>query len=138
MATLKDKIRVARRLEAEARAKTRNLYDADGRADARAIARQLGWRLPTIAKAVGLDVRLLIRNPVCDEFQQSGRSLGKLLELLLYLFGNYPTVMTWLKRPHADLRDSKHRKVSPLDVIKRGDLEVIEGLVDDILTGQPG
>lgn len=126
------------RLEKNAKAKLRHLYDEDGRANAKAIAKELGWRVPTLAGALGLDAEALKKDPVSKEFQKKGHRIGRLLETLFYLFGEQKTVMGWLKRRHPDLRDSVHGKQSPLEVIKLGHLEAVEGIIDGILTGQPG
>lgn len=136
--SLKAKIRLGRRLEKEAKAKLRHLYDDQGHVDAKAIARELGWHLPTLARAVGLDAETLKNNTVSEKFQKAGHRLAHLLETLLYLFGEEQVMMAWLKCSHPDLRDSKYGKQSPLNLIRQGHLKVVEGLVDAFLTGQPG
>lgn len=111
----------------------RELYDQTGRVDFSAIARKLDEPTGRFALLTGLTANALRQNPTSERAQPQGRRLVRLLEHLNNSFGDWKDTMIWMRHAHPELEGR-----SPLEVIEAGLIEAIEGLANDLATGQPG
>lgn len=86
-----------------------------------------------MAAIVDYTPRGLGKNPTSPKLQPQLERLVKLLTSLRELLdGDMNLVRVWLKAPHPALGDAK-----PLDYLAEGKLDLVEGLVHAIESGQP-
>lgn len=106
---------------------------ATGRYDALRLADVLAVSQKEMAEMVGYTPRGLGKNPASPLLQPRLERLVKLVMTLRELLdGDMSLVRVWLKAPHPALGNAK-----PLAYLTAGRLELVEGLVYAIETGQP-
>ena len=104
-----------------------------GRYDAKRLADVLAVSQKEMAEVVGYTPRGIGKNPASPHLQPQLERLVKLVTTLRELLdGDMSLVRVWLKAPHPVLGDAK-----PLDYFMEGHLDLVEGLVYAIETGQP-
>ena len=107
---------------------------ATGRYDAKRLADALAISQKEMAGVIGYTPRGLGKNPASPHLQSQLERLVKLVTTLRELLdGDVSLVRVWLKAPHPALGNAK-----PLDYLTEGRLDLVEGLVHAIETGQPG
>lgn len=107
--------------------------DATGRVNVMALAKKLGEPASALAPAIGLTATSIRRNPTSERAQPAARRIFAVMQHAVRTFGDLPDAMLWMRTPHPDL-DEK----APLDLIKGGEVDTIEGMLHMIDTGQPG
>ena len=106
---------------------------ATGRYDAKRFADVLAITQKEMASIVGYTPRGLGKNPTSSKLQDDLERLVLLVTKLRELLdGDMSLVRVWLKAPHPALGGAK-----PLEYLEEGRLELVEGLVHAIETGQP-
>ena len=106
---------------------------ATGRYDAKRLAEALAITQKEMAEIVGYTPRGLGKNPASPKLQDELERLVLLVTKLRELLdGDMSLVRIWLKAPHPALGDAR-----PLEYLEKGHLELVEGLVHAIETGQP-
>jgi Protein of unknown function (DUF2384) len=111
-----------------------DMFDEEGRVSGLAIAAALGETSDAIARAFGVDPQVMLSNPVAELIQVPGRRLaGILAELSHYFSNDFASAVAWMRKPHPQLDN-----LSPLDMIKEGDMQTVAGMVRMIGTGEPG
>jgi uncharacterized protein (DUF2384 family) len=104
-----------------------------GRYDAKRLAEVLVITQKEMAKIVGYSPRGLSKNPTSPRLQSDLERLVRLVTRLRELLdGDMGLVRIWLKTPHPALGGNK-----PLAYLEDGRLDLVEGLVQAIETGQP-
>lgn len=104
-----------------------------GRYDAKRLADVLSISQKDMADVVGYTPRGLGKNPASPHLQPRLERLVKLVTTLRELLdGDMGLVRVWLKAPHPALGNAK-----PLDYLREDHLDLVEGLVHAIETGQP-
>ena len=103
-----------------------------GRYDAKRLADALAITQKEMAEIVGYTPRGLGKNPASPKLQDDLERLVRLITKLRELLdGDMGLVRIWLKAPHPALENAK-----PLEYLEEGQLELVEGLVHAIETGQ--
>ncbi len=106
---------------------------ATGRYDAKRLADVLAITQKAMAEITGYSPRGLGKNPTSPKLQPELERLVRLVTTLRELLdGDMGLVRVWLKAPHPALGGAK-----PLEYLEDGRLDLIEGLVHAIETGQP-
>jgi Protein of unknown function (DUF2384) len=109
------------------------MYDREGRIDALAIASGLGESPSTMASVLGVPLQTILENPVTGLIQPRGLRLAGILEELTHYFGgDFKATVVWMRKPHPQLDD-----LSPLDLLKEGDINTVAAMVRMIGTGEP-
>ena len=104
-----------------------------GRYDAKRLADALAITQKEMAGIVGYTSRGLSKNPTSPKLQDDLERLVRLVTKLRELLdGDMGLVRIWLKAPHPAFAGAK-----PLTVLEEGKLDLVEGLVHAIETGQP-
>lgn len=104
-----------------------------GRYDAKRLASTLAVSHKQMADIVGYSARGLAKNPTSPRLQDKLARLVVLVTSLRELLdGDMALVRIWLNAPHPVLGNA-----SPLDYLMGGHLDLVEGLVHAIETGQP-
>ena len=112
---------------------TKEPYDSHGRVDTEAVAKRLGVKMAVLAHALGMKPDTLRKNPVRESAQPIAQRLVAVIAELTRLFdGDEKSALIWIRKPNPDLEGA-----SPLQVISEGDLDVVEGIVEAIASGQP-
>lgn len=114
----------------------RDMYDNNGRLNARAMASAIGEDTTALARVFGVKPDTVLKNPVTDKIQGEAQRLVFLFETLTAHFGgDWKYAKIWLRKPHPFL-DNR----SPLNVIlnhKEG-LTAIIGMAMQMREGIPG
>lgn len=104
-----------------------------GRYDAKRLAETLAITQKEMADIIGYTPRGLGKNPTSTKLQPDLERLVKLVTKLRELLdGDMRLVRVWLKAPHPALGNAK-----PLEYLREGHLDLVEGLVHAIEVGQP-
>jgi uncharacterized protein (DUF2384 family) len=109
------------------------LFDEKGRIDLAAVAKLIGQQVARLAPMTSLTPHALRKNPTSDKAQPAGRRFVEILSSAVYLFGGMKPAMIWMRYPRHELGGE-----SPLAIALKGEFGAVEGLLHDILSGQPG
>jgi uncharacterized protein (DUF2384 family) len=110
----------------------RDLHDARGNLNARALARRLGVSLERLAPALGYTPQGLARNPASNRLQEPLAQVAHVVERLHALLADSRSVTIWLRAPHPDLGGR-----TPLALILAGEAGVVATLLHLAEAGQP-
>jgi predicted phosphodiesterase/uncharacterized protein (DUF2384 family) len=106
--------------------------DEEVRVDANRIAKVLRLKERAVARLLGVQSATLGHDSVCEQTQQPGRRIVAILDALADMLGDERSTLVWMRKPHPALQGA-----SPIQAIEHGDLDVVEGIVEHLRTGQP-
>lgn len=109
------------------------VYDEYGLVDVKAVAAVTGEPIAQLAKFMPVTPSALSHNPKSPRAQAAARRFVALLQRLTYNTGSTRQALIWLRRQNPELENK-----SPFEVIKQGHIDVVEDLLGDYETGQPG
>lgn len=104
-----------------------------GRIDAKKVAALLGVPLAETARILGRNLSTVHKTPGAQALQPRLAKLEQILAALHRLAGSNENLRIWLKAPNPEL-DGR----TPIDLLNDGKMEVVAGLLEDALLGQPG
>ncbi len=112
-----------------------NVLTDAGRVDAKKLAHELDMTIPKIAPALGKSARWLNENPTAPSIQAAALQLVDAMNALADSLGGLKFANAWLKTPTDEFA-----KRSPAEVLQRepNGLEAVIGLIDAIVSGEPG
>jgi len=110
-----------------------SLFDEKGRVDLAAVADLTGQPVTRLAPMTSLTAYALRKNPTSDKAQPAGRRFVEILSSAFYIFGGTKPALIWMRYPREELGGE-----SPLDIALKGEFGPVEGLLHDMLSGQPG
>jgi hypothetical protein len=106
---------------------------ATGRLDAFKIAECYGIAPSALAEIVGVSRQSLLKTPDSPHRQSLLRPFAKLPQLAVGLLGSPEKFRVWLNEPNEEL----YQHVSPMDLVRRGQVADALALVQDQLLGTP-
>jgi uncharacterized protein (DUF2384 family) len=109
------------------------LYDEQGRVDMAAVSDMTGEPMARLAQMTPLTPGALRKNPTSERAQPSARRFVRVLSEMSRLLGSRKAALIWLRTPHPEL-DGR----SALELLYGKQFEAVEGLVHDLLSGEPG
>lgn len=109
------------------------LEPGSGLLDAQLVARFLATDIEDLAAMLGEDPEVVSADPAAVALQQGLSTVAFICSGLLEVTGgNLRSVQIWLNAPHPVLDDE-----SPLALMRGGEIQVVVGVVDDLLSGAP-
>jgi uncharacterized protein YcfJ len=108
------------------------LHDSTGRLHAGKIADYLQIPLKQFAEALGKNYSTVHRTPSALALQVTLRSIKSSLVILEEVLGDRTRVLAWLNHPHPDLG-----RQTPMEVILKGNAQVIQDMLEAALEGIP-
>lgn len=113
--------------------KIRKAFEDSGKVNVRNLASMMDVSVRTISRGLGVTEGAVRRNSATDRAQPAARKMVDVLQRAYDEFGDWKDTMIWLRTQRDDL--SGH---SPLDLILSGRGEVVDDLISNIESGQPG
>jgi len=104
-----------------------------GRIDAKLIADFFQLSVAKVAKIVGSESKTVHKTPDAVRIQSGLSVFLRVASALMDNYGSKDKAKIWLNTPNPDLDN-----LQPLEVIKKGQCEVIAELLEDALLGHPG
>ena len=109
---------------------SRDLRVANGNLSATAVASVFGLSLNKLAVWLGRSRQALSKTPDSDSLQNELAFFERVARLRVVL--SKDRFLKWLRMPNSQLEGD-----TPLDLLAKGERQVIADLVDDMLTGAP-
>ncbi len=103
-----------------------------GRLDARQIAAHFGLELKTVAGLLGQKLSTISKTPDSKALQPDLTVFGRIAAALQRLVGSEQNSRIWLNAPNPQLGGK-----TPAQAIAEGDADIVAGILDDMLVGQP-
>src|SRR5689334_11418172 len=108
------------------------LHARNGRLDARAASALFGVSLASLARALGRSEQAVHKTPTAPSLQEGLRLFERIGAVLLRLAGSEVGLRTWMHAPHPELEEE-----APIELLLSGEGEVVEDLLEAVLTGEP-
>ncbi len=109
------------------------LHASNGRLDAQRMAKWFDVSLTRFSKFLGVAVQTVHKTPSGVRLQLKLSVFARIAGALATLFGTEARARIWLNAPNPELGGK-----TPLMVIEKQKSEVVAGLLEDALVGQPG
>jgi DNA-binding response OmpR family regulator len=109
------------------------LRNPNGRLDAKRVARLFGMPLAEVARILHRQASTMHKTPDAPSLQQPLALFERIAVALLPLAGSEEGFRMWMNAPSPDLGG-----LAPMELLKRGQGEIVAELLEDALVGQPG
>jgi uncharacterized protein (DUF2384 family) len=113
--------------------KIRSVFEESGKVNVRELATIMDVSLRKVASGIGVTEGAVRNRPDSDRAQPGAQRIVNVLQRAYASIGDWKETMIWLRSNRRDLSG-----LSPLDLIISGRGEIVEDLLDNIETGQPG
>ena len=110
---------------------------ATGRLDASPIAALLGISLYDIARLCDVSTESISQNPSSSGIQAKLQLLEGVTYALRWCDGSEAKFRAWLSCPNRDFPEMNGQKLSPLDLILQGHVELVAQKVHNLRAGHP-
>jgi len=108
-------------------------HSKSGRIDAKRVAEFFQLPLSTIAKILKRHPKTVHKTPDAVNIQDGLGMFLRIASALMIKHGSEAESRVWLNTPNPDLDNTQ-----PLEIIKRGQCEIVVDLLEDALLGHPG
>jgi hypothetical protein len=110
-----------------------SLHDpATGRLDARRVSTLFGLPLAEVARQLRRQEATVHKTPDAPALQSGLALYERIAAALLRLAGSPEGLRIWMNAPNPELADA-----TPMELLKQGEGELIQELLEDVLMGQP-
>ena len=111
----------------------RRVFEETGRVDVRRLAEVFDVSVRKVAAGVGVTEGAIRYKAAPERAQPAARKMVDVTQHAYEVIGDWRDTMVWLRTPRADLSGN-----SPLELIVTGRADVVEDLLANVESGQPG